>query len=327
MSLKNNSYSGKYDIKKEADFKKKLQDDGFSFKELDYAFWRAIDHNVSVSFYKSGKILVQGDGTESFIAKYLDETPRQPELAEQSENYEGGCCPQRSGSQDRTIPAQGRNDNRGISSIEHAFSSWIGTDESGKGDYFGPLVIAGVLIDETNRKILENLGVKDSKTIKDTTIIKMAGEIKKNSIFSIVTINPQKYNQLYDKFKNLNKLLAWGHARVIENILENKSCENAISDKFGDESLIQNALMKNGRKINLIQRTKAERDIAVAAASILAREEFVKRMKNFEFEYKMPFPKGASERTIEAAGNFVKKYGKTNLENIAKLHFKTTKQI
>ena len=130
-----------------------------------------------------------------------------------------------------------------------------------------------------------------------------------------------------EKFKNLNKLLAWGHARVIENILEKKVCENAISDKFGDESLIKNALLKNGRKINLVQRTKAESDLAVAAASILAREEFVTRMRNFELEYKMSFPKGASEKTILAAGEFVSKYGKENLGNIAKLHFKTTSQI
>ena len=105
--------------------------------------------------------------------------------------------------------------------------------------------------------------------------------MKNNCVFSIVTINPAKYNELYTKFGNLNKLLAWGHARTIENILEKADCEYALSDKFGDEKLIKNALMGKGQNIKLEQRCKAESDIAVAAASILAREQFLKIMADF----------------------------------------------
>ena len=155
----------------------------------------------------------------------------------------------------------------------------------------------------------------------------MACQIKENSTFSVVTINPAKYNELYSKFKNLNNLLAWGHARAIENILEKKECKNAISDKFGNESLIKNALMTHGKTINLEQRVRAEDDIAVAAASILARNEFVQRFKKMSREYGINFQKGASEKVKEQAKLFIEKNGKEALPNIAKMHFKTTKEI
>ncbi|MDD3419132.1 MAG: ribonuclease HIII, partial [Candidatus Gastranaerophilales bacterium] len=146
-----------------------------------------------------------------------------------------------------------------------------------------------------------------------------------NATFAVVTINPAKYNELYDKFKNLNKMLAWGHARAIENILEKSPCPNAISDKFGDEKLIKNALLKSGKEINLIQQVRAERDLAVAAASIVARDEFVKRLKNMSLQFGIELPKGASQRVIEQAK--IAKNKKIPLENIAKMHFKTTQNI
>jgi ribonuclease HIII len=155
----------------------------------------------------------------------------------------------------------------------------------------------------------------------------MATKIQSKSVFSVVTINPAKYNELYSKFKNLNNLLAWGHARAIENILEKKECKKALSDKFGNESLIKNALMTKGKTIELEQRVRAEDDIAVAAASILARAEFVARMKKLSLDYKMDFPKGASDRVKVQGKLFVQKYGFDSLTNVAKLHFKTTSQV
>ena len=98
-------------------------------------------------------------------------------------------------------------------------AEYIGTDESGKGDYFGPLVIAGVYIGPENRTHLENLNILESKRIADNRAITLAEQIKKISPNSVVVIGPEKYNELYTKMRNLNKLLAWGHARVIENVL------------------------------------------------------------------------------------------------------------
>lgn len=129
----------------------------------------------------------------------------------------------------------------------------IGTDESGKGDFFGPLVVAGVMVDEKAAKLFIEAGIKDSKKVTDKKILTLEPLIKQNSVYSVVPISNGKYNELYANIKNLNKLLAWGHARVIENILEKQSCEYALSDKFGDESLIKSALMKKGRSIRLDQ--------------------------------------------------------------------------
>ena len=209
----------------------------------------------------------------------------------------------------------------------HNYSAYIGVDESGKGDFFGPLVIAGVCVNEDNKQLFIDMGIKDSKKINDKTIKKMSLEIQKRSVWSTVMITPTKYNELYSKFKNLNKLLAWGHARVIENILNKYPCEYALSDKFADESLIKNALMKNGKNIILEQRIKAESDIAVACASVLARNAFVEKIESLSSYYGINFPKGASKLTIEAGREFIKKYSKDELKNVAKIHFKTFNEL
>ncbi|WXR62963.1 ribonuclease HIII [Peptostreptococcaceae bacterium AGR-M142] len=203
----------------------------------------------------------------------------------------------------------------------------IGVDESGKGDLFGPLVIASVYVDYESYKKLYNLGVKDSKMIDDIKILKLSKKIKAICEYSVVKIRNDKYNELYDKIKNLNKLLAWGHARAIENLLNKVDCHTVLSDKFGKEELIKNRLMEKGQNINLYQQTKAESNMAVAAASILARAEFVKELDNINKEYNIRFPKGISHMTIEKGKEFVKKYGQKELFKVAKLHFKTIDRL
>lgn len=293
-----NTYTAKFDLAKEQELSGKLQKSGFSFRQVPHALWQAQKNGLSATLYKSGKILVQGKEADSFAKEFLGlKNSVQTEL------------------------------NLQTAATEASFRSWIGTDESGKGDYFGPLVIAGVLVDEENIQKLSGFNIQDSKKLNDTTIEKVAAQIKANSVFSVVVINPAKYNELYSKFRNLNTLLAWGHARAIENILEKKPCGNALSDKFGNESLIKNALLKKGRSINLEQRIKAESDLAVAAASILARNEFVQRMKKLSQEYGIEFQKGASQKVKDQASEFIEKYSFELLKNIAKLHFKTTKEL
>ena len=207
------------------------------------------------------------------------------------------------------------------------FIAHIGTDESGKGDFFGPLVIAGVLVDEKSAEYFKELGIKDSKKLSDKKMLMLAGEIKKTAPHSIIAISNTKYNELYANIKNLNKLLAWGHARAIENVLERNHCEYALSDKFGDESLIQSALMKNGRMIRLEQMCKAESDIAVAAASVLARATFVEKMQAMEETYGLKFQKGCSGLVKNVASEFISKYGKERLKEVCKAHFKTYNEV
>ncbi len=203
----------------------------------------------------------------------------------------------------------------------------IGIDESGKGDYFGPLVIAAVFVDATTQSELALMQVRDSKNISDGRILEMAPDIKTICPHSIIAIGPQKYNELYTKIKNLNRLLAWGHAKALENLLERVTCERAIADQFGDERLILNALQEKGRKIVLEQRTKAESDLAVAAASILARADFLIRLKRLSTEVGTTLPKGASPSVELAAKMIVKKHGRERLGTVAKLHFKTTQAV
>jgi len=177
-----------------------------------------------------------------------------------------------------------------------ASSRVIGVDESGKGDFFGPLVIAAFLAPDSDLDSLTALAV--------------------------VVVGPEKYNQLYDKIRNLNKLLAWGHARAIENILEKTEADSAVSDKFGKPELIQNALMEKGRGLALDQIVRGESVLQVAAASIIARAAFVRQMDALSDEYGLTIPRGAGPQVDQAGRALVSKHGPKVLDKLAKKHFK-----
>ena len=209
----------------------------------------------------------------------------------------------------------------------------IGTDESGKGDYFGPMVVAGVWLDESAAARLEAKGIRDSKLLSDKRCQELAAEIRIvcNGKSVEVEMPPERYNDLYDQFKkekkNLNHLLAWGHARAIESLLERSPCSYAVADQFGNERFILSKLMEKGKKLQLIQTPRAERYTAVAAASILARDRFLSRMEKLSREYGVLLPKGASDRVIQPALDILKKRGIDELKKVAKLHHKTTQKI
>ena len=281
------------------ELKQKLLQAGFTVSGVQNALWKASGDGVVVTCYASLKLLVQGKNCSDFVSAYFNEASAQTE-------------------QTMFISDE----------FKHDFPCWVGTDESGKGDYFGPLVTAGVLVRKEQADFLSGLNIKDSKKLDDKLILQLAPKIKETCVYSVVTINPEKYNELYARFNNLNRLLAWAHARAIENVLEQApECENAICDKFANESLIKNALFENGKKINVIQRTKAESDIAVACASVLAREEFVLRMQKLSQNYDIDFAKGGGEIPTAQAKEFIEKFGRDELKYIAKLHFKNTTKL
>lgn len=262
---------------------------------------------ITINLYHSGKILFQGKESEQWYNKVL--------------NFLGLEL----GNLDKLNSTE-KNKRSKLSSFLGV--KRIGIDESGKGDFFGPLVIGAYCVEGTEheKKLLE-LGVRDSKKISDKVIADIAHEIKKIGEYDIVIIGPKTYNNLYNKMKNLNNLLAWGHARCIENTLTKTKCSYVISDKFGNEQLIKNTLFKKGKEVELIQEHKAERDIAVACASILARDAFIKYLKKLENNYGFSLSKGASEKVIEEGKKIVKAKGKEFLKNIAKTHFKTYTKI
>lgn len=211
------------------------------------------------------------------------------------------------------------------------FDCHIGTDESGKGDYFGPLVIAGVCITKKQEELLATLGVRDSKSNSDNKNKELAKKIEEllgKTCVSIVCISPERYNSLYDEIgRNLNKVLGWGHARVMENLLSDNLCENAIADQFGDESIIKSALLAKGKSLNLIQSPKAERDIGVAAASILARARFLNELERLGKILGVTLSKGVNSTVESIAKNIYENGGLEKLKQFVKLHFQTTQKI
>jgi ribonuclease HIII len=203
----------------------------------------------------------------------------------------------------------------------------IGIDESGKGDYFGPLVVAGVYVD-SEKKIsqLKKIGVQDSKKISDKKVEIIAKKIKEICDSEVIAISPLRYNQMWDSMGNLNDILAWSHAESLEVLLKrNLLCDVAISDQFASKDILLNRLKDKGKSIELLQRPKAEENIAVAAASILARDSFLRSLEKLGRIFKQSFSKGENPKVINEGLNFVKAGGK--LSNVAKTHFKTTKKI
>ena len=210
---------------------------------------------------------------------------------------------------------------------------YIGTDESGKGDYFGPLIVAAVWVDDSTEEELMRLGVRDSKVLNDKRCLDLAARIKElcREKYYEVEILPERYNTLHrdmrNEKKNLNHLLAWGHARAIESLLAKQSSMNAVADQFGDQKYIESKLMEKGKTLRLLQTPKAERFTAVAAASILARARFLARLRGMSKDQGCELPKGSSEAVVATGRKLVSSHGPDILSKVAKLHFKTTTAI
>lgn len=280
-----------------------LEERGFEFGTKEWAIFAAKKGKLNVTVYEKGpKVLVQGKETEDFVKFILE-----PEvLGEAKIGYEEVNQPE-------------------------MFTAHFGIDESGKGDFFGPLVIAGAYTDAEIARHLIDAGVTDSKRItSDAKIRKLAGIIRDTPgmVSEVVRIGPTRYNDLYARFRNLNRMLAWGHALVIEGLLGKKpDCPRALSDQFANPREIERALMEKGRGIELQQRTKAESDVAVAAASILAREAFIDWLRDARDNLGFELPKGASAQVKEVGREIAQRHGAEGLGKVAKMHFKTANEI
>jgi len=280
-----------------------LQELGFEFAPKEYTLFFGQKNKLSIAVYEKGpKVLVQGKGVEEFVQFELE--PKI--LGEAKLGYEEVHSPE-------------------------MFEPHFGIDESGKGDFFGPLVISGAYVDRGIARKLIDVGVQDSKRINsDARIRALAQTIRKSAggLIDTVLIGPEKYNELYGKFGNLNSLLGWGHARVIENLLAKKpDCSRALSDQFADARVIEQSLLRHGRKIEIEQRTKAESDVAVAAASILAREAFIDWLERRGKALGLRLERGVSASVKETAKKLVKMGGPETLREVAKVHFRTAHEI
>ena len=280
-----------------------LDERGWNFSEQPYARWKAARDKTNVVAYHSGKLTVQGGGTEEFVTFLLE-----PEILHTF-----------------TFGYEEKPE------VEETVDPHGGVDESGKGDFFGPLCIAAVYADAVTGPKLRAIGCCDSKLIKSSKkIFELAGKIREiaGEGWTVVVLNPEAYNRLYRQFGNLNRLLAWGHARAIENLLEKvPSCPRMLSDKFGDERLIQRALQSRGRTIQMDQWTKAESDVAVAAASILSREQFLRGMAKLSGELGVELPRGGGPGVKVAGRLLLEKFGAPVFGRCAKTHFKTFNEL
>ena len=279
-----------------------LREGNYRPRRVEYAVAAAEGPDCQIVLYQSGKCLVQGQGAADWITFTLEPQV----LGEARLGYEDVLNPE-------------------------ANAPHMGVDESGKGDFFGPLVIAAAYVDEAIAKDLKALNVRDSKTItSDKAAQDLAKKIRGRlgERYAVVSIGPAAYNRLYTTMGSVNRILAWGHARAIENLLEKvPDCPRALSDQFGPEQQIQRALQQKGRKIKLEQRHKAESDIAVAAASILARAGFLTAMDKLGEKIGVKLPKGASEAVKAAAAAIAQKHGGAAFLEVAKCHFKTTDDV
>lgn len=280
-----------------------LKERGYKFREVPHARFAAGRDKLTIVFYQSGKLVVQGKGTQEFVEFVLEpEVLRRVELG-----YEEVLNPE-------------------------ALLPRIGVDESGKGDFFGPLCIAAVYVNEEVLGEWKALGIRDSKRItSDKKIRDFADAIRKTQgrVSSVVPVGNPAYNRLHAKLGSVNRILAWGHARAIENLLEQRHRlepppVRAISDQFASsKGTVEKALMALGREVELVQRHRAEEDMAVAAASILARCAYIDRLAELEKRFEVKLPRGASSAVDEAAKEFVGQFGADELGNVAKMHFRT----
>lgn len=291
-----NTFVTKVDIKLADKLLRDLLQQDFEISHPVYTIFSAKKKGIVCTLYQSGKLMVQGKDRATFIEFYLE-----PEIL---------------GTFKFTHPMVGVD-----------LNARIGIDESGKGDFFGPLCIAGVYASGDEIAKLQNIGVRDSKKISDANIHKIADKIKSQFTHHVVKINPSKYNQIYPDFKNLNRLLAWGHATTIEQLVEKTGCKQVIIDQFADESVVKTALKRKKLELNLTQRHRAEEDLVVAAASILARDAFLMGLKYLSEEIGIDLPKGGSAATVTAGKKILAKWGNEGLLRVCKQHFILYKSV
>jgi ribonuclease HIII len=202
----------------------------------------------------------------------------------------------------------------------------IGADESGKGDYFGPLVVGAFHLDEDTAASLEKAGIADSKSLTDSAILKLAGVLDKTGRGAVLRLMPAEYNPAWRKVGNLNVLLAQLHGRCVSALASKLGPAGAILvDEFARNNKPLVGAMPKGARVET--RTKGERDLAVAAASILARAAFLEGLRELEHDYGMKFPPGAGAPVLKAGRQFVKTFSADELGKVAKLHFKTTEKV
>jgi len=264
-----------------------LERRGFRFTQAERAFWRARNQNSTITLYRTGKLLIQSSSSGTLSDLLFGTEQRRQEAS---------------------------------------LSRWIGTDQAGTSDYFGPVTFAGVLFNRDHESELVDLGLRDPKQLTPPALQMLIAQIKLLCPHSVYPVTATQYNRVYQRF-GLHRLLGWGHAKAIENLLEKEPCSHAVSHQFAEEKFIREALLEKGRDITLIQRHHAKDNLAVAAASLLARESQKKALEELSTKYSIALPRGAASEAISAGRAFLSQFGKEKLADVSKCHFITTDHI
>jgi ribonuclease HIII len=298
------SYTVKLDEAQIAKLRAICEARGWTPFEVAYThFAFKADHlKVNVSAYTSGKVVIAGKGTEDFVRDVIE-----PEVTGAAK--------------------------LGYDEVLHPdwFEAHAGLDESGKGDFFGPVVAATVIADKAAIEGWIKAGVKDSKKIADTQIMKLDELIRDTSgavVKSCFSSMPKYNEQMSRPGGNLNRLLAWQHATALEEALKLKWVPWGLLDQFTEQPLVQRELAR--RKVTnfeLRMRTKAEEDPVVAAASVVARAEFVRQMRRLSDQFGGKLQKGAGPLVKQQAGEIIQKFGVEALRDFTKLHFRTAYEV
>ncbi len=276
----------------------------YGFYHVDHSefAFKAPNEGVNIVAYKSGKVVIQGKGTENFVQNTIEtEITGKPQL--------------------------------GYEEFHHPewFEPHAGLDEAGKGDLFGPLVSCCVIADGDMVREWREKGVKDSKALTDGSILRLEKIIlsTKGVVVKKMFAGMQRYNDLMARpGANLNKLLAWYHSKALQSALAVRSdIEWGLVDQFSKAPLTQQQLKKDGVQFDLRMRTKAEDDPVVAAASICARAEFVRQLRKLSTEFGEELKKGSGAPVKKQAGELVQKLGPHRLKDFAKVHFKTAYEV
>ncbi|MGB7977729.1 MAG: ribonuclease HIII [Chlamydiales bacterium] len=290
------TFTTKIDLKFASKLEEDLKNQGFELSKPPYTVFSAKKKGVSCTLYESGSLTVQGKEMKEFMEFYLE-----PEIL-QTFTY--------------SHPEAGID-----------LEPRIGMDEAGKGDFFGPLCVAAIYAGGDGIKEMLHMGVKDSKRISDAGILKLAQTLRTHFPYTVIRLFPLKYNELYRRFKNLNRLLGWAHAAALADLSLKTGCKKALLDQFAEKHVMETALKQKKIEVELQQKVRGEEDLVVAAASILARGAFLDGMQSLSEEYGMEIPKGASAQVKAAAQTFIAKFGRESLEKVAKTHFKTTGEL
>jgi ribonuclease HIII len=280
--------------------KRQLDPARFDLRSAPHAFFSAKGEGVVVTFYESGKLVIQGLGARAFAERYVEALGGAP------------AAPRAVGA-----PSQ-----RPVARALEVAS--IGSDECGKGDYFGPLVVCAVRLEPGEARELDGGLVRDSKTLSDEACLRMGAALRSRYPHAIARLDPPEYNATWGRVRNVNEVLADLHERAIRELA--RPGDHVLVDKFASESLLKRRLAS--LDIRLEQRVRAESElIAVAAASIIAREEFLGALRELSEASAVDLHKGAGEPADRSAQRFVALHGRASLARVAKVHFKNTQRI